>query len=335
MEKGYIKRVLREMSSSRLVGYIDSVHKANGKPKLFIVIDMLWCTLLYGAGFSDYVIFEFYKIKHAQRKTYMTRLKNKKFVLEMNDPAYTEVFDEKNIFYKNFSEFLGRKFLDLGDASKEEVADFVQGKEYVIAKPNNGECGEGIEKIALSRFASAEEAAEYLKDPVKNFGVVEELLIQHPEMSRLYPHSVNCLRMVTLVKDDGTAKCLYAVLKTGNNGKFVDNLENGGYACHMDMSTGVVIGPGHTNRQDKVEVHPATGVAFRGFQVPNVKEAVELVEKAALVIPKVRYIGWDVCILPEGAAIIEGNNYTAYDFPQLPDDSVPATGLLKIIKDNQ
>ena len=32
-----------------------------------------------------------------------------------------------------------------------------------------------------------------------------------------------------------------------------------------------------------------------------------------------RYIGWDVCIMPDGPAIVEGNNYAGYDFSQLPE----------------
>jgi hypothetical protein len=31
------------------------------------------------------------------------------------------------------------------------------------------------------------------------------------------------------------------------------------------------------------------------------------------------YIGWDVCIMPDGPAIVEGNNYAGYDFSQLPE----------------
>ncbi|MCF0135781.1 MAG: hypothetical protein HUJ69_05100 [Lachnospiraceae bacterium] len=325
-------RVLKNLSGDKINGYVQHVRDINGKSKAFILADMLWCALIYGAGFNDYIIFEFYNIGARDRRTYMTRLKNRRFLDAMNDKTRVGIFDDKNQFYHHFGPFLKREFLDLALVDDDQLIAFVRNKEYIVAKPNDGECGEGIEKIRTDRFDSPETLATYLRDPAKNFGVVEELLVQHPEMSRLYPESVNCLRLCTLVTE-GKGKCLYAVLKTGNNGKFVDNLENGGYACHVDMETGVVIGPGHTNRQDKVEAHPATGVAFRGFRIPYFKEAVALAEAAALVVPDMRYVGWDICILEDGPAIIEGNNYTAYDFPQMPDDSVPTTGLVKIIED--
>lgn len=329
----FVGRVLGNLKMDRLFGYVNTVHERTKKPRLFLLGDMLYCAARYGAGFSDYQIFEFYNIGGKARKTYMTRMKNKRFLDAMNDQVKVKIFDDKSSFYHHFAPFLMREFLELSSVSVEEVEAFVEGKDILIAKPDDGECGEGIEKIHADRFTSPRELAEYLKDPKKNFGVVEELLVQHKEMSRLYPDSVNCLRLCTLVTKEGKGKCLYAVLKTGNNGKFVDNLENGGYACHVDMETGIVIGPGHTNKQDKVEEHPATGTRFRGFKIPYFKEAIRMVEEAALVIPEVRYIGWDVCILEDGPAIIEGNNYTAYDFPQMPDDSVPATGLIKMIEE--
>ena len=61
-------------------------------------------------------------------------------------------------------------------------------------------------------------------------------------------------------------------------------------------------------------------------------EVKEMVKKAALVLPGFRYVGWDVCLTPDGPAIVEGNNYPAYDFPQLPDEDKPRIGLIPKIE---
>ena len=327
MNLGYISRVIRGLSLDRIDECASRCAAASGKSKALILADMAFCTARFGAGFHDYMIFEFYNMTNAERATYMTRMKNKDFMSRMNDPVNSEIFDDKSRFDTIFKDFLGRDILVLAGAGAEDVKGFIAGKEFIIAKPNEGECGHGIEKIELSQFATPDDAAAYILDPEKGFGVLEDLVIQHPEMSRLYPHSVNTMRMATLVVGD-RAHCLYAVLKTGNNGKFVDNLENGGFACHVDDETGVVIGPAHTTELNLAEAHPATGVAFVGFKIPYFQEAKQLVEKAAMLVPTVRYIGWDVCITENGPAIIEGNNYAAYDFPQLPDYSQHHEGLL-------
>lgn len=332
MNLQYILRLVREASFQKMAACIEDVHLRSGKQKPVIFLDMVGCMLKYGAGYYDYSIFEFYHMKAAQRRTYMTRTKNKRLLEQMNDSAYLELFERKNLFYERFSEFLGREVLDLSKASREDVLRFIQGKNALVAKPSVGECGKGIELLRPEDFDDSDALYAYLTNPGKGFGVLEERIIQHPEMSRLYPDSVNCFRMVTLVQE-GTAHLLYAVLKTGNHGNFVDNLESGGFACHFDLERGVVTGPGHTSKLERAEVHPATGVRFEGFAPPYAHEAAEMVKRAALVVPQVRYVGWDVCIMEHGPAIIEGNVFPAYDFPQLPDENRPRVGFLKQLED--
>ena len=118
----------------------------------------------------------------------------------------------------------------------------------------------------------------------------------------------------------------------GNNGDFVDNLEHGGLACHFDLDKGEIIGRGHTSALVCYDEHPATGIKFVGYKLPFMDEVKDMVKKAALVIPTFRYVGWDVCLTPNGPAIVEGNDYPAYDFPQLPDDDTPRIGLIPKIE---
>lgn len=336
MKVNYIKKVMSGVTFDKLKGCIDTVHEKSNKPKALIFADMAICAAKYGAGYYDYTIFEFYNLNGKQRKTYMTRFKNKKLMTLMNNPEYADYFDKKDIFYENFSDYIGRGFLVLKKATKEDVIKFVEGKEYIIAKPRDGECGHGIEKIKIADFTSKEALADYVFNPEKKFDVIEDLLIQHEKLNEIYPHSINCLRIATILHE-GKPHVLYAVFKTGNNGNFVDNLESGGYACHVDLKTGKICGPAHTSAtvsdMSIAEVHSYSGVKFEGFEIPMLKEACELCERAALVVPEMKYIGWDVAITENGPAIVEGNNYCAYDFPQLPDRSQQKIGFLKQIED--
>ncbi len=331
MKFKYLMRVLDGASFRKMGKAIDVVHEKSGKSKFTTFFDMLGCSIKYGAGYNDYIIFEFYKMKAKQRKTYLTRMKNKRLVDTLNDDSLSDYFDVKNMFDKKFADFLGREVLDLAEIGYPEFEKFVQGKEYFFAKPNIGESGKGIEKIKVADFGSAEELYKYITQPEKNFGVIEEVIIQHPDAARIYPDSLNCLRVVTLV-NNGEAHILYAVFKMGNNGHFVDNLENGGLACHFDLDKGEIIGKGHTSALINYDEHPATGIKLVGYKLPFMDEVKEMVKKAALVLPGFRYVGWDVCLTPDGPAIVEGNNYPAYDFPQLPDEDKPRIGLIPKIE---
>ena len=331
MKLNYLGRVIKGASFKKLNEAIDKVHNDSKKSKLLIFLDIIMCIIKYGAGYNDYVIFEFYKMNRKQRKTYMTRIKNKTLISMLNNEKNTYIFNEKNVFDKVFKDFLGREAIDVKEMDMNKFEAFINNKEYIFAKPSVGECGKGIEKIHVSDFKSTQELYEYIKSPEKNFGVIEEMLIQHPDVAKIYPYSLNCLRVVTIVNNN-TPYILYAVFKTGNNGHFVDNLESGGFACHFDLDKGIVVGPGHTSKLITYDAHPQSGIQFVGYKLPFVEEVKELVKKAALVVKDVRYIGWDVCITPNGPAIVEGNDYPAYDFPQLPDKDIPRIGLIPKIE---
>lgn len=327
----YLTRVLTGAKFKKMFEKIDMIHERTGKNKAYLFFDMIGCALKYGAGYNDYIIFEYYNMNAAERKTYLTRIKNKKLVMMLNDTNFSHILDQKNLFDEKFADFLGREVYDIANIDFDKFEKFVEGKEYIIVKPYIGESGKGIEKLKVSDFANAEELWNYLHKPEKNFGVVEQLIEQHPQAAALYPHSLNCLRIVTLV-NNGEAHILYAVFKTGNNGHFVDNLESGGIACHFDLDKGEIIGQGHTSALVNYDVHPATGIPLVGYKLPFMDEVKDLVKRAAMVMPECRYIGWDVCLTPNGPAIIEGNDYPAYDFPQLPDPDKPRIGLLPKIE---
>lgn len=322
----YYIRVARGTSWKRTAAVLDKVKEKSGQNRLYTFLDMLVCAARYGAGFHDYLIFAFYNMNHRQRDTYLTRMRNKRLNTLMDDEAYTPIFENKNLFDKRFRDYLGRDFRDVAELSEADFAAFMADKAVIFAKPNRGESGKGIERLEKDAFGSIAQMYRYVIDPAHNFGVIEQALTQHPDLNRLYPNSINSYRIVTLVVD-GAVHCLYAVSKCGNCGKFVDNLENDGLACPIDQQTGKICGCAHTSKLVNYDRHPATGVELVGFKLPYVPEAIALAKKAALEVPQVGYLGWDVCITPAGPVIIEGNTYPGYDFWQLPEHTPDRIGL--------
>lgn len=327
----YIRRILMGASFKRLHTVIGRVKEKCGQNRVYTFFDMLVCAVRYGAGYHDYLIFGFYAMNARQRDTYMTRVRNKRLIELVNDPAYEHIFTHKNEFDKRFSAYLGREFLDLAETTPESFAAFMVDKDVIFAKPNVGESGKGIEKLEKSRFADLDEMYAYVTAPEHNFGVIEQQLVQHPDLNTLYPLAINSYRIVTLVAD-GVAHCAYAVSKSGNEGKYVDNMENSGICCPIDQETGKIAGCAHTSALINYDVHPYTGVKLVGFALPFVKESVELAKKAAMEVPQIRYVGWDVCVTPDGPAIIEGNVYPGYDFWQLPEHTPDKIGLYPYYK---
>ena len=336
MKISYYLKVISGTSFKKMFNVIDKVSKKTDKSKPYIFFDMINCGIIYGAGYNDYNIFAYYNMNHKQRKTYVTRMKNKKLIMYCNDQNYSHIFNNKNEFNKIFKKYLNREYLDLENVTYKDFSNFMKNKDVIFAKPNVGESGKGIEKLKKSDFKTLKEMFEYVTNKDKNFGVIEEQIIQHETLNKLYPLAINSLRIVSIVVD-GTPHIVYVVSKMGNEGKFVDNMENSGLCCPVDTETGKISNVAHTSKLITYDTHPYTNIKLIGYELPYIKEAMELVKKAALEVPQIKYVGWDVFIGPNGPGIIEGNDYPGYDFWQLPEHTPDKIGLVpyynSLIKD--
>lgn len=314
MDIRYITRVLRGAKFDKLNYMMDVVKKKSGHCKARTFCDILWCAVRYGAGYYDYVMFGFYDMKGRQRNTYLTRIRNKKVCNLMNQPGFGEIFDDKLAFNVRFADFLQRKVLNAETASVEELAAFLEDQESFFAKPNRGTCGNGIEKLNKADFKDAAEILAYVRE--KKLPVLEEVLVQHPEMAKLHPSSVNTLRIVTDRVGD-TTHIAYIVVKIGTGGGFCDNSGQGGVICRVDPETSTIISVATDDYFNVYDRHPDTGIEFRGYKIPMLGEAVELAKRAAQVVPEICHVGWDVAITPDGPVLIEGNDYPGTDLCQL------------------
>ena len=330
-DKSYFLRILRGASFQKLNSVLNAVHEKTGKNKLSILLDILHCTKKYGSGYYDYQIFAFYDLTEEQRATYVTRTVSRDLNMFLNDPKYRDLFDDKVEFNRLFAKYVNRGCISLESATKDEVRAFMDGKESVFAKPKDGECGHGCELLRVADFADFDALYDYLKNG--GFHMVEDVIRQHPDVAKLHPSSVNCMRVITLLDDDGEPHCLYVVQKIGLNGSIIDN---NCMFTPVNLETGEMMYPAHSGDTVKGIIyheHPNSHIPLVGYKIPFAKEAVEMCLKAATIVPQIRYIGWDVAITPNGPAIIEGNPYNAHDFWQLPPHTLDKIGMLPKIRE--
>lgn len=109
-----------------------------------------------------------------------------------------------------------------------------------------------------------------------------------------------------------------ARIRMGNNKNNVDNFHFQGIGANIDIQSGVINSLGYDMFDNTYICHPLTGKQIVGFQIPCWEECKLFVEKAARMIPTVRYIGWDVVIGVNGNfSLIEANDNADHDFQQL------------------
>lgn len=310
----YLTRVISGIRFDKLNRVLEKIKEKSGQSKVYTFFDILVCAAKYGAGYYDYLMFGFYDMNGCQRDTYLTRVRNKKIMDLMNDPAFSDEFDDKLRFNKTFAAYLGRKTLNGETVTEEELAEFLRGQEAIFAKINHGDCGRGVEKLYVKDFDSPAAMLAYIRE--HGLVVLEHVLPQHEDMARLHPSSVNTMRILTDLVD-GQVHIAYITVKMGRGSGVCDNSGQGGILCRVDPQSGKIISPATDDYFNVYEKHPDTGIVLQGYQLPMVDRAVAMAKEAALVFPQVGHVGWDMAITPTGPAIIEGNEFPGTDLCQL------------------
>lgn len=322
----YLFQRLLDMNYKAMLEKINSIHKKTGRSRVSIFRDMKDCAVKYGAGYMDYDLFEMYNLTPEQRDTYLTRGRNNALVVKYNDRTYFDELGDKIKFNTRFAEFLHRDWVAVTGDNKKQVTDFLTRHPTFMAKPSQGSCGWGIEKLNTSDFESIDALYSQLaqKAPLLE---LEEVIEQHPAVSAIYPGSINTVRMVTIRGKSGKVYLVTAMFRIGN-GKFVDNFNSGGMVAPMNPETGTVIDRALDKQKNLYENHPATGTPIRGFTFPDWDKARALVEQAAQIIPEMGYVGWDVCFTPNGPCLVEGNQFPGHDIYQLPVHTPDKIGIM-------
>lgn len=309
----YLLDRIRTMDYSGIFKVAKKAHERTGKPTLYYFFDVIYSGIKYQAGYVDYLDFEFFNVPHKNRGTYITRGVNFQYVTQLSDREARRRLENKVDFLNDFEDLMGRRWIDISKSSYEEFKNFALDVTHIVAKPIAGICGKGIQFYSVNESNVESIYNQAMKD--ETF-LIEQEVIQHPELSRIHPNSINTIRVVT-IQIDGRVGIPFVCLRTGN-GNRVDNLNSGGFAARINVDSGVIVTPGVGKYNRASTVHPITGVQFEGFRIPMFDEVIELAKQAALRSPKVGLVGWDVAVSDKGPILIEGNDFPGHDIYQSP-----------------
>lgn len=322
----FFKRLVR-MDFHKMWKTTAFLKQRSGKSRLWLLCEMLRCAIKFNAGYMDYKIAEMYRLTDEQKKTVITRGLSNTIVRRMNDKAYWHFFDDKATFNELFKEYIGRNWLKISpDTDLAVFRAFLLENRDIIAKPLEGSSGQGIERFTETDWLGSEEAF-FAELNQKGIGIIEERVIQHPQMMAMCPTSVNTIRIATLLGDHKQG-VVYAFLRIGN-GKVMDNVDCGGMAARVDLQSGKLLTVGADKAGNTFEKHPLTGMPIIGFEVPFFHEAMALCNLAATRIPQMRYVAWDVAITEKGPCFIEGNSFPSHAVPQFAAHYPDGIGIMR------
>lgn len=289
------------------------VHAITGENTDLLFVEIVYNWFRYGCSDEDFLTMEFYRKNSREKRRWLTSAKNNRYLYRtVYDDYARKVFDHKEYFDTVFKHMMRHDVLILKEASKEQILAFLDKYEEVIVKPAGGACGVGIFKIcktddiAVRGLLARVHAGENL--------IMEQLIIQHPDMARMNPTSVNTLRIITMVDKTGQIHIINTLAKFGGSDSCISNTFGGGCCCHVNEETGIIDRPGKDIHGSSLFRHPVSKVVIPGFQIPRWNGAIEYARRLAAVVPSGRYIGWDIVVLEDGYDVIEGNLHPGQDF---------------------
>lgn len=265
-------------------------------------IDSLYCIAKYGALADDYISLAFYEKTSEERKQYVTSGNKRLFYQKFYDDEARDVLGHKNLFSKRFNKYIHRAWIYTEDVTPEQIREFIKSQGRVIVKPTTSTWGIGV---GIKTINDVEAIIEDVRKG--NHYMIEEVIVNHPDVSRVNPDSVNTLRVETCLDAQGGFHLLNVLFMVGTTKTIVSNCHSGGMMCHVDVKTGCIDNAGYNPRGIWYEVHPASGIKLRGYKLPFIDKLEEYIQGVCQVLPNARYVGWDVVITPDGFELIEGN----------------------------
>ena len=210
-------------------------------------------------------------------------------------------------------------------ANYDDIFRLARERKVLALKPDEGSHGEGFFKLSyedgnyyLNDEEASEERIRELLEDVDNQYLITEFIIMHPEIKKIYPGSVNTVRLTVFKKDGrkpyiGNGYMRYGSSRTGG----VDNVGAGGIGVDLDVETGYFYNP-RTIEDGAILVpcpyHPDTGEKIEGY-LPNWDYVRNQILSIAEAVPEVEYFGFDLAITETGIKFPEINRFP--DFPRI------------------
>lgn len=271
-----------------------------GFDAFLIMLDMIYCRVRFHCFADEYFNYDFMKRKDRERKYFLLRYHQYyKLWLVKN---VTGAYGKKSNQYDKLADLIARKYVSVDGVGLDGLKEFVDARDKVIFKPNHGSHG-----IGVFAYNKSEDRLEEVYNEIKDKDYLcEEFIVQHPEMEKMAPGSVNTIRVITL-NDHGKVSVIDTAMRMGAGDKVCDNICNGGYGATVDPKTGIVVTIGSDIERNTCIHHPSSGQKIIGFNVPHWDKVIALAHEAALRIPEIPSVGWDVAITPDGVCLIELN----------------------------
>ncbi len=315
----YLAYYLKNLKFNQFIKFLNYSRRQTDHSGIYLLFDVIVSSLKYNISLLEYFQFHFYEISdHEERNKFAGTGTMYEYQNKMNPPKARNILEDKGLFLKKYAPFVKRKFIihpkmERDFSNIDSILNNPSGK--IVIKNTGGQVGAEVKVLSTANL-DPKKLLQKLED--LNFNLIEEFVVQHPDINRLSDSGLNTVRVITQI-DGAKVEIIGARLRISVNSE-VDNMAAGNLACPIELSTGKISGPGVYSDITKPHEfrHPISKVEFIGYQIPYWHELLEMVRKAALWDTSNKSIGWDIGISSDGPELIEGNHNWCKLLWQLP-----------------
>ena len=191
-------------------------------------------------------------------------------------------------------------------------------KHDIVIKPTvDSSSGKNIKFIQKDQLTSVEKELVGMGSDY----IIQYAIEPHPVFSSLNPSSINTLRVMTYILNDGIYH-MPVSCRMGSTEVRIDNIHAGGLVVGVQdtgqlLPTAYQLGYGDSNR--KYKTHPRTNIQFDQITLPCISKVIEAAYLAHSKLPKIGIVSWDFTVdKDENPVLIEANiKSQSIWFPQI------------------
>ena len=201
-------------------------------------------------------------------------------------------------------------------ANFEDMFRLLRQEKLLALKPSSGTHGDGFYRMEYADGKYLINGKEMTEDEIvemisgfKSIYIITEYLFMHKELKKIYPNSVNTIRVAVVNQSAYAPKIMQTYMRIGSSKSgFTDNVGYGGICAKIDIESGRYYCPQQIRDHKFIPcpVHPDTGVEIEGI-VPNWDYMCKGVVDICKFMPELEYLGFDIAITDDGFKIIEIN----------------------------
>ncbi|MBR3268362.1 MAG: hypothetical protein IKI58_06520 [Oscillospiraceae bacterium] len=273
--------------------------------------EMVFNWYAYGFFPDEFVFFDLagQNKETEKRREFVSELERLCFRFSANDFSESMLAD-KAAAYRVFQNYFFRDALIVSsDDDYGRFREFAAKHPVFILKLTRSSRGQGVQLIDMQEH---EDVSEYFHE-IRQFGTVllEEKIEQADILGQFNESSVNTVRVSTYLTRDGVVPA-HGFFRSGRAGSFIDNAAAGGVFATVDTVNGIISTDGCDEFGYRYEKHPDSGVAFKGVVLPEWDQALAICKEAALKVPGMKYLSFDLAYSKKGWMIVEINSSGQY-----------------------